>query len=118
MNHSFRSTAKAFTQTGDSTPGYVLKLSNDLSLRTVPNLPGFPSGPCAISDAAAAHTLSSRHALRIRPVTAHLRGFLHYRVCVHHCTSRFHVAQHQKSVDWVERTLSCSSALRSRTSKD
>lgn len=116
MNHSFRSTAKAFTQTGDSTPDYMLKLSSDLSLRTVPGLLGFPSDPCAISDASAAHTLSSRHALRIRPVTAHcavscITGF----ACI---TARpVSTSPNTKSVDWVERTLSCSSALRSRTNQ-
>ncbi len=120
MNHSPKGAQPRFLTAikGTLTPIYVLKLSSDPSITTVPGPPGFPSDPCAISDASAAHTRGFRHAVEFRTSRkADSHRFTINRVGLRYRSSRFRVAQRQALMDWVEEGLSPSSARHSRTSQ-
>lgn len=80
MNHPHTGAQPRFLTVikGTLTPIYVLKLSSDPSITTVPGPPGFPSDPYAITSVSAAHTHRVRHAVHIPNVPNY--GFAPFHV--------------------------------------
>ena len=104
---------------GTPTPSYVLKLSSDPShygrcqrLQVSPQRPDAFLRPQQPTRAAFVTPFFSE-----RPEARIHTGSQVNRVCLRYRSSRFRVAQHLHSADWVEGSMSASSARFSRASQ-